>query len=304
MSGCRLAAEYPTHRSFCPPVFPSPGLGRYYPTHSFIRFISSPSHFLHASLLPRSTVTPPRAARLWWSTRRPPPYAQALFPLPLFPLTGNGSTAILTMICRQILTQLTLTDAAFVCPGAFTGFEYIFTHWNKRRTYETHQQLSLGLVYTHSLWKKLNCYLDMYTLLVIGGIELNPGPARNEYSKHISIAHVNINSITAIGKLQELENFVDVNQISILSLTETKLDDTVSPSLYTIDNFHPPLTKHRDRHGGGTAIYIHKSLTFSRIPSLELPGEEWIWVKIKVNNITFIICSIYLPPHPAAQRQE
>ena len=208
------------------------------------------------------------------------------------------------MICRQILTQLTLTDAAFVCPGAFTGFEYIFTHWNKRRTYETHQQLSLGLVYTHSLWKKLNCYLDMYTLLVIGGIELNPGPARNEYSKHISIAHVNINSITAIGKLQELENFVDVNQISILSLTETKLDDTVSPSLYTIDNFHPPLTKHRDRHGGGTAIYIHKSLTFSRIPSLELPGEEWIWVKIKVNNITFIICSIYLPPHPAAQRQE
>ena len=145
----------------------------------------------------------------------------------------------------------------------------------------------------------------MQILLVIGGVEKNPGPSKSyNYTKNISIAHININSITAFGKLQELENFVSVNQISIFALTETKLDNSVNPSLYTLRNFHPPLTRHRDRHGGGTAIYIHNSLTFSRIPSLELPGEEWIWVKIKVKRVTFFLCAIYLPPHPSAERQQ
>ena len=128
----------------------------------------------------------------------------------------------------------------------------------------------------------------MRILLIIGGIETNPGPSRTKkYTKHITIAHVNINSITAPGKLQELQNFVKAHQILILALTETKLDDSIHPSLYAIDDFHPPLTRHRDRHGGGTAIYILSSLTFSRIPSLELTGEEWIWVKVKVKTLYF-----------------
>ena len=122
----------------------------------------------------------------------------------------------------------------------------------------------------------------MRILLIIGGIESNPGPINNKkLSNNITIAHVNINSITATGKVQELTNFVDVNKITILALTETKLDDSINPNLYTIDNFHPPITRPRDRHGGGTAVYIHSSLTFSRISSLELPGEKWIWIKIK-----------------------
>ena len=136
--------------------------------------------------------------------------------------------------------------------------------------------------------EKLNFFLNMRILLIIGGIETNPGPSRTKkYTKHITIAHVNINSITAPGNLQELQNFVKAHQILILALTETKLDDSIHPSLYAIDDFHPPLTRHRDRHGGGTAIYIHSSLAFSRIPSLELTGEEWIWVKVKVKTLYF-----------------
>ena len=161
-----------------------------------------------------------------------------------------------------------------------------------------------ALVCTHSLWKKLNLFLDMPILLLMGGIEINPGPSKRLNNvKHISIAHVNINSITAPGKLQELENFVRVHAISVLALSETKLDNAVHPSLYTIDNFHPPLTRHRDRHGGGTAIYVHNSLTFTRVPSLELPGEEWVWVKIKVQDVSLLLCSVYLPPHLSADRQ-
>ena len=156
---------------------------------------------------------------------------------------------------------------------------------------------------THSQWRKFNCYLDLFFLLLIGCVESNPGPMDNCMT-HVMISHANINSITAPGKLQELETFVETHDISVLALSETKLDDSVNPALYSLSNFHPPLTKHRNRHGGGTAIYIHSSLPFTRLSELELPGEEWIWVKIKIKNLTFLLCSVYLPPHLSAERQQ
>ena len=78
------------------------------------------------------------------------------------------------------------------------------------------------------------------------GIETNPGPTE---TKQITIAHVNINSITSENKITELEQFIITNDIKILALTETKLDNSVAGSQYTIDDFHPPITKHRRRHG-------------------------------------------------------
>ena len=74
------------------------------------------------------------------------------------------------------------------------------------------------------------------------GIETNPGPTE---TKQITIAHVNINSITAENKKDELEQFITTNDIQILALTETKLDNSTAESQYTIDGFHPPIIKHR-----------------------------------------------------------
>ena len=93
------------------------------------------------------------------------------------------------------------------------------------------------------------------------GIELNPGPPEQ---KQLKIAHVNINGITAENKLDELEQFIETNAIQILAVTETKLDKTVGEAQYSIKDFHPPLTKHRTRHGGGVALYVHKSLPVQR----------------------------------------
>ena len=136
----------------------------------------------------------------------------------------------------------------------------------------------------------------------MSGIEPNPGPVAAQ--QHITLCHVNINSVSAPNKLLELEQLVVTQSIDVLALTETKLDSTVHPSLYRISDFHPPLTRHRDRRGGGTALYAHSSLPFSRLPDLELPGEEWIWASIKTRNANVIICSVYLPPNPTADRQQ
>ena len=122
-------------------------------------------------------------------------------------------------------------------------------------------------------------------------------------NKFVRISAININSITAPARLQELQNFVDSKDVSILALTETKLDSTIHPSLYQLNGFHAPVLNNRTRKGGGVAIFVRNTLPFSHIPSLESNSFETIWVKVRVQKSTLLICSSYLPPHTAAHKQ-
>ena len=130
------------------------------------------------------------------------------------------------------------------------------------------------------------------------GIEPNPGPPESK----LTIAHVNINGITAENKVDELEQFITTNNIQILALTETKIDKTVAECQYLIHNFHPPLSRHRTRHGGGVALYVHKSLPVQRLSNIEVGDEEWVWAKIKTHSFTLLISCIYLPPSLSVDR--
>ena len=71
---------------------------------------------------------------------------------------------------------------------------------------------------------------------------------------------------------------------------------------YKLTGFHTPLTKHRNRPGGGVAVYIHSSLPFERLSELELDGEEWLWAKIRLPEVTLLISCIYLPPNLSSER--
>ena len=118
-----------------------------------------------------------------------------------------------------------------------------------------------------------------------------------EHTNRITISHVNINSITSRCRLDELSHFTVLHDIDILCLSETKLDDSIHPSLFSLDSFHDPLTRHRDRNGGGVAIYIRECLPFKRLPDLELNGIEWIWCLVKIKKISLVICAVYVPPN-------
>ena len=128
----------------------------------------------------------------------------------------------------------------------------------------------------------------------------------NDNKSHLlRIAHANINSITAPNRLDELHHFVRSNDIHILALSETKLDDSVHPSLFRLDNFHAPITHHRNRHGGGTAIYAHKSLPITEVKCLELDScEDWVWCKISFKKSSLLVCCLYLPPNMDSGRLE
>ena len=136
-----------------------------------------------------------------------------------------------------------------------------------------------------------------------------PGPPDDQHLNHdrpppknLVISAVNINSITAPDRLQELSNFVTVSHIDVLALSELKIDSTVHPNLYAIENFHPPIVKCRSRKGGGTGLYVRNCLPFSRITDYENEEFEAVWVKIKMKNACVIICSNYLPPHSPAEK--
>ena len=55
-----------------------------------------------------------------------------------------------------------------------------------------------------------------------------------------------------------------------------------------MDNFSQPLAKHRDRHGGGVAIYTKINLAITRLIELELYAIEWIWANVRTRGHTLI----------------
>ena len=70
---------------------------------------------------------------------------------------------------------------------------------------------------TNRQFKMTNKYLDIALILTIGGIEPNPAPHTTHIPRprNLRMCHVNINSITAPGRLDELHQFVDAHCIDI-----------------------------------------------------------------------------------------
>ena len=164
---------------------------------------------------------------------------------------------------------------------------------------------SRDIVEAHRLVFSAKLYDHQGPIARGGGGSYPPPPDRPRYEKCPDRARVNINSITAANRLDELHHFVHDNDIHIIALSETKLDDNIHPALYRLDNFHAPLAHHRNRHGGGTAIFAHKSLPITQIRNLELDScEDGVWCKISIARASILICCLYLPPNLNANRLE
>ena len=153
--------------------------------------------------------------------------------------------------------------------------------------------------FTHAFRRFLAILHNLTMLLLIAGVEPNPGPTNIK----LTVCHTNINSITANGRLDELSQFVHINDIDILCLSETKLDKNVHPSMYHLPGYSEPLTRHRTRHGGGVAIYTRSNLAVHRLSDFESTDIEWIWARVKIGPNTVIVCCTYVPPNPTAQQQ-
>lgn len=124
-------------------------------------------------------------------------------------------------------------------------------------------------------------------LLVFMDIESNPGPNSGE----LSVFHLNVRSIR--NKLDYIEDIA--GEYDVLCLSESHLDDQVHTDDLLLQGFHSPFRLDRNFAGGGVIIYVNNLLKVDRLPNLEHPGDEAIWLKVTLHNIDFIICTIYRP---------
>ena len=87
-------------------------------------------------------------------------------------------------------------------------------------------------------------------------------------NENFIVVHYNINSITATGRLENLNHFCNLLKIDVLILTESKLNKTIPTNLINIKGYHEPLRRDRTRHGGGVLMYISENLTFQHKQTL------------------------------------
>jgi hypothetical protein len=116
-------------------------------------------------------------------------------------------------------------------------------------------------------------------LLKSGNVESQPGPEQT-LSKSLSVCHMNIRSILAQSRLDELEDYIKtLHHFDVVALTETHLDANIQDSQLFIQGY-TIYRKDRDRQGGGVAFYIADHLQSVRRLDLEDPNTEMIWVEI------------------------
>ena len=99
-------------------------------------------------------------------------------------------------------------------------------------------------------------------------LDLNDGDLSQINTKLLNIASYNINSITHGSRKDELESLAHNLNLAAICLTETKLDELVHDSCYTIQGYNIEY-KHRTRRGGGVCIYIRDDIPYIRANMIE-----------------------------------
>ncbi|EFP11931.1 hypothetical protein CRE_23222 [Caenorhabditis remanei] len=112
----------------------------------------------------------------------------------------------------------------------------------------------------------------------------------------ISIGYANCNSIS--NKLSKLDLLCEYYNFDVFCLSETKLDDSFTDSLLSINDNYSILRKDRNRHGGGVGILIAKHIRF--VP-VDLPASsqsaEVCAIDIFAGGTTIRIITAYHPNH-------
>ena len=94
-------------------------------------------------------------------------------------------------------------------------------------------------------------------------------------------AHININSIR--NKFEDLKLLIQDN-VDILVVTETKLDDTFISAQFYMEGFKTPIRLDRNSFGGGIVIYIRENILLKFLDQLPL-------MRVYLSNLTCVIAS-------------
>ena len=107
------------------------------------------------------------------------------------------------------------------------------------------------------------------------------------------IGQLNINSIR--NKFEMLTSLI-ANEIDVLLLSETKLDETFPLEQFLISGFAKPLRLDRNSKGGGIMLFIRDNIPFRLLKPGNLPSNtEALFIETNLNKKKWLICYGYNP---------
>ena len=135
-------------------------------------------------------------------------------------------------------------------------------------------------------------------------LNLTDGDFSKVKKELFNITCFNINSITHGDRINQLSDYCRKLNLSVLGICESKLDDTISASIYSIPGYNLECL-HRNRNGGGILCYIHESLPYVRRQNLEVKSKEieQISIDVSLKNLIFNINIVYRPPNDLLESQ-
>ena len=140
-------------------------------------------------------------------------------------------------------------------------------------------------VYFHKI-RSLNPFLSRFIFHTQSWSILN--------KRGLNFAHININSL--LPKIDEVRNILNSNKISVLGITESKLDDTINDSEVQVSGYDI-IRKDRNRKGGGVALFIKQGIVANKVSILN-NSLEYISVRIyEKNKHNINLCIVYRPPN-------
>ena len=113
-------------------------------------------------------------------------------------------------------------------------------------------------------------------------------------SRGLHFIHLNINSL--LPKIEELCIIAKSTNVTIIGISESKLDESVLEPEIEIDDYKI-LQCDRNRQGGGVACYIRNGLNYNIISVFPSEIESVFFKTLLPNSKPITVGTIYHPPN-------
>ncbi len=104
-----------------------------------------------------------------------------------------------------------------------------------------------------------------------------------------------LNARSLFYKIDELRVFATLKKPNVICVTETWLCDDIFSELLHIPGYQLCRQDRNDRRGGGTAVFLEETITFSIVHKASVLGSEILMIDLMSFQL-FLVC-IYIPPN-------
>ena len=112
----------------------------------------------------------------------------------------------------------------------------------------------------------------------------------------IHIIHLNINSI--LSKIEELRQIALKSKITVIGISESKLDSTVTDEEINIPGYEV-IRGDRNRKGGGLVAYILKDVAYNKREDFKTKNEAIFFEILLQRSKPILVGIVYRPPKQA-----